>query len=223
MKIQKGFTLIELMVTLLISSIVISMVMKLYSNQYREEIHNEQQSRSFAITNSLLTTTSNLISFSEYCTNPDNCNPVVTPTLTSNPDSFQVNLKLSENTKVFPNNNAPYDEYFIKLVWDNNTGFSIASSNSADTLDSKTLRSLLPLDSKMPAVINFEVDPLDSTGAKQPGLMDPPVGGYRICITTREGILDASYSNPDFVGTQYEKYRTYKGCTVATVKNANFQ
>lgn len=146
-------------------------------------------------------------------------NPNPAQSLTLGGDGIVFVSLLPAGYKIWPNDNAPYTQRAVKLVWSAQTG-ELALSTATDIagLSAAATQQLAIVSGKTPRIVNIDIWPLKTDGTRQSAATDMPDGGYEICVTTRAAQPDSTYVNPDDNGL-LNHYRTANVCGAALARN----
>lgn len=227
---QKGLTLIELMIGLLMTSILALSVMSLMATNTRVLIQQDGQSAASADAQQLHRIIAELVKQAEICATcaPSKTldivyaiagNPNAAGLLSQANDDIRIDLMLPVGYKIWPNNAAPYDNPAIRLEWGNNTGImTVQRAASKGALDIAPKETLLSVSQRSSRAVNIDLWPLAADGLRQAAATDLPLGGYELCVAMRAPMPDYGYSNPEDSGDLLH-YRTAKICGTIFPRN----
>ncbi len=215
---QAGFTLVELLVTTVIASLMMVAIVSSFLSQtaamnheaLRDQMSQEARMGYEVIARLLRQARQASIGIDNGAANV-----------------FSVDFELPAGYAIWPNNVAPYNRNFVRLRWTSDVNgnlpmaISIANATSGPGLNGAAAETLLGSNAdKLVGIIGFEVWPLAADGVtKQAAATDPPDGGYRLELIARAGSADPGYTNPDYVGTELENFRTFSVGGVVTPRN----
>lgn len=227
---QNGVSLIDLLIGMLMASILSVTALQLLTSNMKITTQETGHSASLSDAQQLHRVIAEFVKQAEIC---GSCSPAKTLDITygggTNPnsanvlsqagDSIQIDLLLPDGYKIWPNDTAPYRNPAVRLSWSNDTG-NVSVINAADkaSLSGGTAQQLVSTQSRASKIVNIDLWPLGSGGAKQGSASADPLGGYELCVTTRPPIQDGTYTNPDDSGDLIH-YRTARVCGVIFPRN----
>ncbi len=210
-KFSCGVGMVEILIGITISSLLTIAVVTVYLSQ--NVMFNQQSSRNQAASNAwdVYALVTGLVRHSQVDSfdinygsggrNPDGPENIelLGPSDEVVNDEITVTFSLPVGMKVWPNDVAPFDKNVVRLTWksfgddrykiqvelNDGSGFGAPILIAGGTDGSNT------------RIINFDMWPLDSTGALQANLTDSPDGGFRVLISTRASMA-VGESDPVF-------------------------
>lgn len=216
-----GLTLIEMMIALVIGMLLTVAAMAVYVGQSRVVVHQarkEQASQTGTLTYELL---SRLLRHAEtgsisitYGGSGAAAQPNATTAPELSSDSITIDFTLPSGYAVWPNDVSPYTDNAVRIAW-SNTGANayqvrVAKAASIGALGSATATTVAGSNTGADArILNLDYWPLQTDGRTlQTNAGDSPAGGYRLTLTTRAGIADPGYINPNDSSGPLKNYRT---------------
>ncbi len=225
-----GVTLVEMMIALVIGMLLTIAAMSAYVGQSRVVVHQarkEQASQTDTLTYEVL---SRLLRHAEtgsisitYSGAGAASIPNTAPEITN--DSIQVDLTLPAGYAIWPNDVSPYTDSAIRLTWSNSGANAyqvrIAKASTATGLATATFSTVAGSNTGSNArIINLDYWPLQSDGhSLQATAGSSADGGYRLTLTTRAGIPDPGYINPQDPTGSLKNYRTASITGVVVPRN----
>lgn len=227
-----GLTLIEMMIALVIGMLLTVAAMLVYVGQSRVVVHQarkEQASQVDVITYDLLSRLLRHAETGSTAITYGGTGAAAAPNASTTPevagDSITIDFMLPAGYAVWPNDVSPYTDNAIRITW-GNTGANayqarIAKAASTGALGSATATTVAGSNTGADArVINLDYWPLQSDGRTlQTSVSSSPAGGYRLILTTRAGIADLGYINPNDPSGPLKNYRTASITGVVVPRN----
>lgn len=231
-KTQAGLTLIEMMIALVIGMLVTLASIYVYLGQSRVVVHqarkeqaNQAGSIAFEVLSRLLRHAevgATVIAYpgSGAAAQP---NTAAVPELAG--DGVTVDFVLPSGYDIWPNDTAPYTDTAIRIGWSNSGAdayrIRIAKAASVAALGAATLTPVAGANSGPDArIVNLDFWPLQSDGRTlQASASDAASGGYRLTLTTRAGLADPGYVNPNDANGPLKHYRTTSIVGVVASRN----
>lgn len=226
----RGFTLIELMIALVISSCVALGVVTLIANTARDSMQQTNQATASLDARQIFHLLTDMIRMAEICavcgqtldiTYPGGAviNPNPDKAQTQTNDSIRMDFTIPTGYKVWPNVLSPYAQNAVRLEWSNSTGrVTVASATSKAGLNAASVTDMVSLSPNASRVMNIDVWPLDAVGNRQPLATSKALSGYEVCVVVRPPRQDSTYSNPEDTGILLH-YRTAEVCGTIISRN----
>lgn len=224
-----GVTLIEMMIALVISMLITIAAMSAYVGQSRVVVHQarkDQASQTDALAYEVL---SRLLRHAETGSISITYPAGVSPNASSAPeiasDSITVDFTLPSGYAIWPNDVSPYADKAVRLSWSNSgaNAYQVRIAKAATTagLGTATFSTVAGNNEGSNArIINLDYWPLQSDGRTlQATAGSSADGGYRLTLTTRAGIPDPGYINPQDPTGSLKNYRTASVTGVVVPRN----
>lgn len=227
-----GVTLIEMMIALVISMLITIAAMSAYVGQSRVVVHQarkDQASQTDTLTYEVLSrllrhAQTGLISIT-YGGAGAAAAPNASSVLEVASDSITVDFTLPSGYAIWPNDVSPFTNNAVRLTW-SNTGtnaYQVRIANAATTagLGTATFTTVAGSnDGSNARIINLDYWPLQGDGRSlQATAGSSADGGYRLTLTTRAGIADPGYTNPQDPNGSLKNYRTSSIMGVVVPRN----
>lgn len=228
-----GVTLVEMMIALVISMLITFAAMSAYVGQSRVVVHQARKEQAiqtdtlaYEVLSRLLRhaeTGAGLVTITYAGTGTAAApNALSAPEIVS--DSITVDFTLPANYAIWPNETSPYADRFIRLSWSNSGANAyqvrIAKASSATGLATATFSTVAGSNTGSDArIVNLDYWPLQSDGTLQASAGSSADGGYRLTLTTRAGIPDPGYINPQDPTGPLKNYRTSSITGVVVQRN----
>lgn len=206
---EHGFTLLELMVAIALSTFIVALVLTVFFKQQNFITHESQRQATayearlgFMIIDRLIRQAESASIVVDYG-GKGALNEPQSTALES--DEITVDFTLPSGYPIWPNDISPYDRPAVRLHWSSAPGpdqhvVSYATAPNMAGLAAQTLAPLIGGASKYtPLIVNFDLWPLQDNGlTPQPKKSDPAKGGYLLSVSTRSGSPDPTYQNPAY-------------------------
>lgn len=213
MRNQKGFSLIEMMVSLTVAMMLSIATIYVYSGQVSTFYHTARKQQTNDELQAAFEAVTELLRQAEMCLT---CNPAQTivinyPAGVVNPngplvpylanDTISVDFTVPKGYAIWPNDVAPYADSAMHLAWSQATGVlqlskgvDAASAQVAAAIDIAGSNGRLNT-----RIVNFDIWPL-KIGAgfnaiAGASVADKPNAGYHVVMTARVGSQDPAYTN----------------------------
>jgi len=224
---QKGFTFIELVISIALASVVAISSMSLFFSQNSAINSDEVRSKNIALSENIFTDINRLLRHAisnsiqiQYGTGQRNDD---SPEMTD--DMITVDLSIPGGFPIWPNDQAPFDKNWVRLQWQNTTSSETPYALLIGTALSKAglaTVALQKIDTGENDVIisNVDVWPLDTSGQPLGNPQAKADGGYRLQINTRTQKAENGYQNPQLLASSpYAQYRTHTTSGIVSPRN----
>lgn len=217
---QSGYTLIELMVSLLLAMLISIAAMYLFGGQMHSFYQHARKQQTSGEVQSAFEAITTLLRQAEMCLS---CNPaqqiaITYPAGLANPnqattpylagDAIDLDFTVPAGYAIWPNNNAPYANNTIHLSWSQANGtVKLGNGPDAATATAAAIDIAGSNGNLNTRIVNLDVWPL-TTGGTGASAADKPNAGYHVVMTARTGNKDMSYTNPLDPQGPMQHYRT---------------
>ena len=226
-KQQKGFTLIELMISILLASVITAGTMSLFFSQNNTINADEIRTQNLTLSDNIFTDLNSLFRHAANDTidiqygngRLNNANPELEN------DTITVDFSIPASFPIWPNNVSPFEKNWIRLKWENLSNSEAPYALLIGTASNRTALSnalLSPLNSgdKEIIIANLDIWPLNETGLVQENPQDPALGGYLLQVNTRTRSADPSYQNPKLPSNSpLAQHRTHMTSGIVSPRN----
>lgn len=206
---QRGFTLLELMVAIALSTFIVALVLTVYFKQHNFVTHESQRQATVYEARLAYTLLDRLLkqaesnSLSVSYPQSGTLNGADVPQVDN--DTVVVEFTLPAGYPIWPNDTAPFTQNAVRLSWTNAPGESQHVVSYAVAADITALGSAVPFPlfadagRFSPRIINLDLWPLKDDGVTpQTAKDDDAAGGYLLSVAVRSGSADGTYNNPAF-------------------------
>lgn len=199
----KGFSLVELMIAIALSSIIAAGSLTLFFSQSRAIDNDERRSQNMALSENIFTELNSLLRHAiastiniQYGSGRLNSDEVEL-----DDDMITIDFSLPPDYPIWPNDKLPYDKPWVRLQWSNNPNGDnpnnlLIGTAATDTALAFTTLAPLHTSEDISIVANIDLWPLDSAGQPLASPQATPSGGYLLQLSSRTINADSSYFNP---------------------------
>ncbi len=226
MRKHRGYTLIEMMVSITIAMVISIATIYLFTGQVRTFYHTARKQQTTEEVQAAFEAVTTLLRQAEMCLT---CNPaqqisitypagVVNPNGAKTPylanDSISLDFTVPASYAIWPNDAAPYSNNSMHLTWSQANGTVLLSSGANAAAAQAAVGVAIAGSSGRlnTRIVNFDVWPLivGAGNAPTPGssAADKPTAGYHVVMTARVGANDLSYVNQLDPNGAMRNYRT---------------
>ncbi|MDH5216207.1 MAG: prepilin-type N-terminal cleavage/methylation domain-containing protein [Gammaproteobacteria bacterium] len=225
--IQKGFTFIELVISIGLASVVAISSMSLFFSQNSAINSDEIRTKNIALNENIFTDINRLFRHAisesiqlQYGTGQRNDD---SPEIID--DMITIDLSIPGGFPIWPNDKPPFEKNWVRIQWQNSATSITPYALSISTAPSKTglsTAALQPINSGENDVIisNIDIWPLDTSGQPLGNPQAKAEGGYRLQINTRTKKTENGYQNPQLLPSDpYAQYRTHTTSGIVSPRN----
>jgi prepilin-type N-terminal cleavage/methylation domain-containing protein len=223
-----GFSLVEMMITILVTSVMAASVLKFTASQtqsVRTESHRQfaaqEAQAAFDTVVSLLRQS---YAGSIVISQSPSLNPETTPELAD--DVMDITFRIPAGYPIWPNNTGQFNANEVRFFWHNGASnlapkdtISIANGieGNANTVP------LHPVSggdtTGASRIVNLDIWPLAADGSPLPNPNSTAVGGYLVRVTASTAVEDFGYTNPQDANGDLTNFRTFTVAGVVTPRN----